>query len=152
MWYVTMYCNLINGCVYCSLCMHSGDVFSPTPWHQGGRVRREQQYMVVSLLSLLLPTGDSPAAPLLLPSPVLVLTLAHVGISSMLLQAIRSTLGLFLPVQVGTTLFVPSLLIAWLCFGWSMQKKVMLCSYVGTLLKKVGSFFRANFIVLVCGT
>uniref|UniRef100_A0A453C3F7 Uncharacterized protein n=1 Tax=Aegilops tauschii subsp. strangulata TaxID=200361 RepID=A0A453C3F7_AEGTS len=28
--------------------MHSRDVFSPTPWHQGGRVRREQQYMVVS--------------------------------------------------------------------------------------------------------
>ena len=67
--------------------------------------------MVVSLLSLLLPTGDSPAAPLLLPSPVLVLTL-HVGISSMLRQAIRATLGLFLPVQVGTTLFGPNLLIA----------------------------------------
>ncbi|XP_048551967.1 uncharacterized protein LOC125531697 isoform X5 [Triticum urartu] len=42
-----MCCNLSNGCVNCSLCMHSRDVFSPTPWHQGGRVRREQQYMVV---------------------------------------------------------------------------------------------------------
>ncbi|KAM3241898.1 hypothetical protein ACQJBY_054554 [Aegilops geniculata] len=42
-----MCCNLSNVCVYCSLCMHSRDVFSPIPWHQGGRVRREQQYMVV---------------------------------------------------------------------------------------------------------
>nr|XP_040244666.1 squalene synthase 1 isoform X2 [Aegilops tauschii subsp. strangulata] len=29
------------------LYMHSRYVFSPTPWHQGGRVCREQQYMVV---------------------------------------------------------------------------------------------------------